>query len=107
MLLFARPAFPAFFTGGVNAFFISPVELVRTRLMLQFGRKPEGPSSLAGPLDCVRQVVRRHGVLGMWQVSVHGIQVHVDAIKWPSCFLGFLNIHQDSQWWLRACLTAN
>lgn len=55
--------------GTVNAFIVAPVELVRTKLMLQFGRAPEGPSSLRGPIDCVRQVVRRHGVLGMWQAS--------------------------------------
>ncbi|CAM9558457.1 unnamed protein product [Ectocarpus sp. 6 AP-2014] len=76
--------------GGVNSFIVTPVELVRTRLMLQYGGKPAssaaagssrssgsaaggggagGDGRLRGPLDCVRQVVRRNGVFGMWQAS--------------------------------------
>ncbi|CAM9512218.1 unnamed protein product, partial [Hapterophycus canaliculatus] len=74
--------------GGVNSFLVTPVELVRTRLMLQYGRRGKtrssgstgrsgsgggggsssgGTPALRGPIDCVRQVVRRHGVFGMWQ----------------------------------------
>lgn len=65
----------------MNSFFVTPVELVRTRLMLQYGRSTQispklsssagggsgGVDRLRGPVDCVRQIVGRHGVLGMWQ----------------------------------------
>lgn len=65
----------------MNSFLVTPVELVRTRLMLQYGRKPSSSRRISGsagggdgartrirsPLDCVQQVVRRNGVLGMWQ----------------------------------------
>eukprot|EP00752_Nemacystus_decipiens_P004253 g3884.t1 len=70
--------------GAVNSFLVTPVELVRTRLMLQYGRRKQSNPRLSGsaaaggsggvsrthlrgPVDCVRQVVGRHGVLGMWQ----------------------------------------
>ncbi|CAM9670951.1 unnamed protein product [Ectocarpus fasciculatus] len=94
--------------GGVNSFIVTPVELVRTRLMLQYGRKPAssaasstsrssgsaaggggggGDGRLRGPLDCVRQVVRRNGVFGMWQ----GLRVTLtrDSLGMGAFFLAF------------------
>ncbi|CAM9210470.1 unnamed protein product, partial [Laminaria digitata] len=54
--------------GGVNSFLVTPVELVRTRLMLQFDRDTRSnPSSIKGPVDCIRRIVRRSGVRSMWQ----------------------------------------
>ena len=56
--------------GGVNSLLVTPVELVRTRLMLQFDRDPRSnPSSIKGPVDCIRRIVRRSGVRSMWQAS--------------------------------------
>lgn len=56
--------------GGVNSLLVTPVELVRTRLMLQFDRDPRSnPSSVKGPVDCIRRIVRRSGVRSMWQAS--------------------------------------
>ena len=56
--------------GGVNSFLVTPVELVRTRLMLQFDRDTRSnPSSIKGPVDCIRRIVRRSGVRSMWQAS--------------------------------------
>ncbi|CBJ31330.1 conserved unknown protein [Ectocarpus siliculosus] len=82
--------------GGVNSFIVTPVELVRTRLMLQYGGKPAssaggggggGDGRLRGPLDCVRQVVRRNGVFGMWQ----GLRVTLtrDSLGMGAFFLAF------------------
>ncbi|CAM9223202.1 unnamed protein product [Ectocarpus sp. 12 AP-2014] len=94
--------------GGVNSFIVTPVELVRTRLMLQYGGKPAssatagssrssssapggggggGDGRLRGPMDCVRQVVRRNGVFGMWQ----GLRVTLtrDSLGMGAFFLAF------------------
>lgn len=52
------------FGGGVNALVVTPVELVRNRLMVQGGG---GASVYRGSLDCVRQVVATEGVLTLWR----------------------------------------
>ena len=72
------------FAGGINSFCVTPVELVRNRLIMQFHRTsaPSAVSNAApnaapeaaaaavrysGPLDVVRQVVRAEGAAGMWR----------------------------------------
>ncbi|CAM9492249.1 unnamed protein product [Discosporangium mesarthrocarpum] len=51
-------------SGVVNAFIVSPVELVRNRLMLQYKK---GWGVLSGPLECVQHITRSRGLIGMWQ----------------------------------------
>ncbi|CAN0082622.1 unnamed protein product, partial [Phaeothamnion confervicola] len=63
-------------SGGANAFVVTPVELVRNRLMVQCG----GPSGDGGggkaklasfeyrsPVDCVRRVAAKDGVAALWR----------------------------------------
>jgi len=57
--------------GFVNSFVVSPVELVKTRLQIQynaptsfFARSTEG-NTLRGPLDVIRRIVREKGILGL------------------------------------------
>ena len=59
-------------SGIAMSFVISPVELVRNRLMVQ---TYDGKASraYAGPLDAVKQIVRRDGVQGMWRGIVPAV----------------------------------
>lgn len=51
-------------TGGWNSFLVTPIELVRNRLQVQYGT---GTLKYKGPVDAVLQVVREHGITGMWK----------------------------------------
>jgi len=65
------------FAGGVNSFVVTPFELVRNRLIVQYHAvSPSATSAAAGsaqaptyrgPLDVVRKVVGSEGVRGMWR----------------------------------------
>jgi len=54
------------FAGGVNSFVVTPVELIRNRLMVQYHSTSSKPL-YSGPIDCVRQVIQQDGVVGMWK----------------------------------------
>eukprot|EP00465_Bigelowiella_longifila_P001765 CAMPEP_0185253088 /NCGR_PEP_ID=MMETSP1359-20130426/1986_1 /TAXON_ID=552665 /ORGANISM="Bigelowiella longifila, Strain CCMP242" /LENGTH=276 /DNA_ID=CAMNT_0027835413 /DNA_START=124 /DNA_END=955 /DNA_ORIENTATION=- len=60
--------------GGVNSFVVTPVELIRNNLMVQydgevFDNKRPGKSSLKfrGDVDIIRDVIRQRGIMGMWR----------------------------------------
>ena len=52
------------FGAGLNVCIIStPIELVKSQLQLQYSNDVK---LYSGPIDCVRQVVKRNGVLALW-----------------------------------------
>jgi hypothetical protein len=51
-----------FLAGGVNSFVVTPVELLRNRLMVQYSRERH-----VGPLSMMRGIVKEHGLSGMWK----------------------------------------
>ena len=55
------------FAGGVNAFVVTPVELVRNRLQVQYESVSSGRTQYRGPWDCVTQIVRSEGLPAMWR----------------------------------------
>ncbi|KAI9251947.1 mitochondrial carrier domain-containing protein [Sporodiniella umbellata] len=48
-------------SGVANSFVSGPVEHIRTRLQVQTG------SGYSGPLDCIRQIYRSHGLAGIYK----------------------------------------
>ncbi|KAI8640867.1 mitochondrial carrier domain-containing protein [Parasitella parasitica] len=51
--------------GGITVSFVAtPVEQIKARLQVQYDAKSK---TYKGPIDCIRQVVRNNGVLGLWQ----------------------------------------
>jgi len=56
------------FAGAVNSFVVTPVELVRNRLMVQY--KNAGPAVYRGPVDAVQQILRTTGITGLWKGQV-------------------------------------
>ncbi|KAG1450124.1 hypothetical protein G6F56_008434 [Rhizopus delemar] len=48
-------------SGIANSFVSGPVEHIRTRLQVQIG------SGYSGPLDCIRQIYRSHGLAGIYK----------------------------------------
>jgi solute carrier family 25 carnitine/acylcarnitine transporter 20/29 len=52
--------------GGANTLVVAPVELVRNRLMVQYG-KAGAPGQYLGPFDVVKRVLATDGVLGLWK----------------------------------------
>ncbi|CAO3702608.1 unnamed protein product [Rhizopus stolonifer] len=48
-------------SGIANSFVSGPVEHIRTRLQVQTG------SGYSGPLDCIRQIYRSHGLAGIYK----------------------------------------
>lgn len=61
--------FDSFICGAVagiaNTTVASPIELIRNRLMVQYTGKAE--SKYKGPVDCMRQIVKADGILGLWK----------------------------------------
>lgn len=61
------------FGGGVNALVVTPVELVRNRLMVQGGEgggtvtSTAGGTRYRGPVHCIRHVVATEGVNTLWR----------------------------------------
>ncbi|KAH7482435.1 hypothetical protein PRIC1_006821 [Phytophthora ramorum] len=72
--------------GGVNAFLVAPVELVRNRLQVQYDNQPE-TRRYRGAYHCVTQVVRNEGVAAMWK----GLTTTVirDSLGVAFYFLGY------------------
>ncbi|KAI0375111.1 mitochondrial carrier [Pilatotrama ljubarskyi] len=53
------------FAGWTSALLATPMEQIKVKLQLQLQRS-SADRQYKGPIDCVRQVVRAHGVLGLW-----------------------------------------
>ena len=53
--------------GVALATVVTPMELVKAKLQVQYNRPGEA-ARFAGPVDCARQVLRAHGVRGLYQV---------------------------------------
>ncbi|KAK1929485.1 Mitochondrial basic amino acids transporter [Phytophthora citrophthora] len=72
--------------GGVNAFLVAPVELVRNRLQVQYDNQPE-TRRYRGAYHCVSQVVRTEGITAMWK----GLTTTVirDSLGVAFYFLGY------------------
>ena len=47
--------------GACNTLVVTPVELVRNRLQVQY----QGKAQYSGTVDCIRQIVRQGGVVGL------------------------------------------
>lgn len=52
--------------GGLNAFLVTPVELVRNRLQVQYTHDRTS-RVYRGTFDCLSQVVQREGFLALWK----------------------------------------
>jgi len=52
--------------GGVNSFVVTPVELIRNRLMVDYAAKKE-LRVFRGPVHCALSVIREKGVLGLYR----------------------------------------
>ncbi|CBQ69955.1 conserved hypothetical protein [Sporisorium reilianum SRZ2] len=60
--------------GWTNSFVTTPVELLKAKLQMQTqrvslplpGQVAAAKSEFSGPLDCIRQIVRQRGVVGLW-----------------------------------------
>ncbi|EEY60539.1 Mitochondrial Carrier (MC) Family [Phytophthora infestans T30-4] len=72
--------------GGVNAFLVAPVELVRNRLQVQYDNQPD-TRKYRGAYHCVTQVVRSEGITAMWK----GLTTTVirDSLGVAFYFLGY------------------
>ncbi|KAI0361497.1 mitochondrial carrier [Trametes cingulata] len=53
------------FAGWTSALLATPMEQIKVKLQLQLQRSA-ADRQYKGPIDCVRQVVQAHGVLGLW-----------------------------------------
>ncbi|KAA1468697.1 mitochondrial carrier [Dentipellis sp. KUC8613] len=53
------------FAGLTSAFLATPMELLKVKLQLQLQKLPS-ERQFKGPIDCARQVVRAHGIKGLW-----------------------------------------
>ncbi|KAI0655189.1 mitochondrial carrier [Cubamyces menziesii] len=53
------------FAGWTSALLATPMEQLKVKLQLQLQRST-ADRVYKGPIDCLRQVVRAHGVLGLW-----------------------------------------
>jgi solute carrier family 25 carnitine/acylcarnitine transporter 20/29 len=51
------------FGGAVNSAVVTPIELIRNRLIVQRGKRVKH----SGPRDVVRNVIHSEGVLGLWK----------------------------------------
>ncbi|RLN69098.1 hypothetical protein BBJ29_000699 [Phytophthora kernoviae] len=72
--------------GGINAFLVAPVELVRNRLQVQYDNQPE-TRKYRGAYHCANQVMRTEGVLALWK----GLTTTVirDSLGVAFYFLGY------------------
>lgn len=71
--------------GSINAAVVTPVELVRNRLQVQYG--VGGSGQYRGPVDVVRQVTAAQGVRGLFQGL--GATILRDGPGMACFFLGF------------------
>lgn len=72
--------------GGLNAFLVTPVELIRNRLQVQY-ESPRASRTYKGTFHCVTQVVQREGVIALWK----GLTTTVlrDSLGVACYFLGY------------------
>lgn len=72
--------------GGLNALLVTPVELVRNRLQVQYEAN-RATRAYRGAAHCVAQVVRQEGVLALWR----GLPTTVlrDSLGVACYFLGY------------------
>jgi len=52
------------YSGLLNSIIVCPVELVKTRLQIQYG---EGTKVFAGPVDCIRHILKASGIKGLFR----------------------------------------
>jgi solute carrier family 25 carnitine/acylcarnitine transporter 20/29 len=64
-LTLAAHGVAGFFAGLTSAFLATPFELLKVKLQMQQENSP-ADRQFKGPIDCARQTVRAHGVLGLW-----------------------------------------
>jgi len=54
------------FAGASSAFLLTPIDLVKTKLQIQYAN--ESTSKMyQGPLDCAKKIVQQHGVQGLFR----------------------------------------
>ncbi|KAI8990540.1 mitochondrial carrier [Trametes punicea] len=53
------------FAGWTSALLATPMEQLKVKLQLQLQRST-ADRQYKGPIDCMRQIVRAHGMLGLW-----------------------------------------
>ena len=53
------------FSGFVNSIIVSPVELIKTRLQIQY--ETRGSQTFSGPMDCIRHILKASGVKGLFR----------------------------------------
>lgn len=72
--------------GGLNAFLVTPVELIRNRLQVQY-ESQRASRTYRGTFHCVAQVVQHEGVLALWK----GLTTTVlrDSLGVACYFLGY------------------
>jgi solute carrier family 25 carnitine/acylcarnitine transporter 20/29 len=56
------------FAGWTVSFIAAPVEHVKARLQVQY-QVSKSQRQYSGPVDCTRQILRKHGIAGLW----HGL----------------------------------
>ncbi len=55
-------------SGFVNAFFSTPMELIKIRLQNQTNTRCEGKSKLySGPIDCIKKIIKKDGFQGLFR----------------------------------------
>jgi hypothetical protein len=54
--------------GAANSTIVTPVELIRNRLMVQYHTSTtEVKPQYSGPFDAMKQIIRLNGISGMWK----------------------------------------
>ncbi|KZT44551.1 mitochondrial carrier [Sistotremastrum suecicum HHB10207 ss-3] len=54
------------FAGWTSALLSNPIEILKVKLQLQMERSVD-QRQFKGPIDCAKQVIRVHGLRGLWQ----------------------------------------
>ncbi len=53
------------FSGAINSIIVSPVELIKTRLQIQYETK--GSQAFTGPVDCIHRILKASGIKGLFR----------------------------------------
>ena len=95
-------------TGGIEICITFPTEFVKTQLQLD--QKTGTVRKYKGIIDCVRQTVKAHGVLGLYRglsVLLYG-SIPKAAVRWTfllNIYLAFLaTCHQQLAFFVRKCV---